>query len=82
MDLPVKIKLDYPIQAGDERVEELIIERRPRAMDLKVMDQEKGEIAKSAALLAQLTDTPLSWIDRMDSSDFTRAAEVVGNFLS
>jgi hypothetical protein len=46
------------------------------------MDQEKGEVAKSAALLAQLAEVPTSWIDQMDASDFTKAAAIVSDFLS
>ena len=81
MNLPVTIKLDHPIEAGTDKITELVISRRPKTRDLKKMDEEKGEIAKSAALLATLADVPVSWIDQMDASDFMRAAEVVGNFL-
>ena len=82
MNLPIKIKLQYPIMAGDEKLTELIIKRRPITKDLKAMDEAKGEVGKSAALLARLADIPPSWVDQLDASDFTNAAEVIGNFLS
>jgi hypothetical protein len=81
MDFPIEIKLQYPITIGDERIEALTIKRRAKAKDLKAMDGISGEIGKSAALLAQLADVPVSYIDQMDAADFTRAAAVVADFL-
>ena len=79
---PIVITLKHPIEIGDEKVEKLTIKRRATAKDLRCMDQEKGEIAKSAALLARLAEVPVRWVDQMDAADFTVAAEVVGSFLS
>lgn len=81
-EFPIKIELNYPIQAFGEEMRELQIKRRPTTKDLKAMDGEKGEVSKTAALMARLCDVPPSSIDQMDASDFARAAEIVGNFLS
>ena len=81
MDFPIEVELSYPLTIGDEKIAKLAIKRRPLTKDLRAMDQEKGEVAKSAALLARLADVPVSWVDQMDASDFTRAAEIVGGFL-
>ena len=81
MDLPIEIALKHPFEVGDETVDKLIINRRPKAKDLKAMDQESGDIAKSACLLATLAEVPTVYVDQMDARDFMRAAEIVGSFL-
>ena len=78
---PISISLNYPVQAFGEEIAELKVQRRPTTKDLKAMDGEKGEVAKTAALMARLCDVPPSTIDAMDAADFSRAAEVVGGFL-
>lgn len=80
-EFPIKVELNYPIQAFGEEVRALEIKRRPTTKDLKAMDGEKGEVAKTAALMARLCEVPPSSIDQMDAADFARAAEVVGGFL-
>lgn len=82
IELPIEISLNYPIMVGDERIDKLVISRRPKAKDLRFMDQNTGEVSKSAALLARLTENPESVIDQMDASDFTHAASIVAGFLS
>lgn len=79
---PIKIELNYPVQAFGEEIKELVIKRRPTTKDLKAMDAEKGEVGKSAALLAKLCEVPTATIDALDAADFSKAAEVIGGFLS
>ena len=81
-ELPITIDLQHPVTVGEETLERLVIKRRPKAKDLKAMDRHKGDVAKTCALIACLAEIPDSWVEQLDSSDFTRAAEVVGDFLS
>lgn len=79
---PITIKLSHPVEAFGEQVSELVIKKRPKAKDLRAMDSEKGEVGKTAALMAQLTGVPSSTIDQLDAADFMKASEVVEGFLS
>jgi hypothetical protein len=81
-EFPIKIPLTYPVEAFGEDIKELQIKRRPTTKDLKVMDSEKGEVGKTAALLAKLTEVPPATIDKMDAADFSKASDVVTGFLS
>ncbi|SPD73818.1 conserved hypothetical protein [uncultured Desulfobacterium sp.] len=80
-ELPIKIDLSFPISVFGEEVRELNIKRRPTTKDLKVMDSEKGEVSKTAALISRLCDVPPGSVDQLDASDFSKAAEVVSGFL-
>lgn len=79
---PIIIDLEHPIEANGEQLAKLTIGRRPTVADLKAMDGQKGEVAKTSALLAKLAGVPPSSIDQMDAGDFMRAGEVVEGFLS
>ena len=82
MEFPLQITLTYPITAGEEKIDKLIIHNSPKARDLRAMGQQKGDVAKMVALLENLTGTPSSVIDCLDARDFTRVSEIVGSFLS
>jgi hypothetical protein len=81
-DFPIEISLNYPVEAFGEQISKLVIKRRPTTKDLKAMDAATGEIAKTAALVARLCEVPPATIDQMDAADFTRAADMVQDFLS
>lgn len=81
-ELPIKISLTYPVEAFGDEIKELEIKRRPTTKDLKAMDSETGEVAKTAALLAKLAEVPPATVDQMDASDFSKAADIVQGFLS
>lgn len=82
IEFPYVFKLDHPLTVGEKKIERITLKHRPRAKDLKSMDEKKGDIAKMIALVANLSDELPVYIEQMDGRDFLRLSEVVGSFLS
>jgi hypothetical protein len=79
-DGSVTVALAYPIKVEGADVTTLTL-KRPKTLDLKVMDQAKGDTDKTARLIARLANVPPSSVDQLDGSDFTALSEVVAGFL-
>lgn len=75
-----RIELSHPITMGDERIESIELDR-PKVKHLMAYDRAEGEMAKMAALIAELAGLPKPVIEQMDAADFMRASEVVSGFL-
>ena len=75
-----RIELAHPITMGDERIEAIELDR-PKVKHLMAYDRAEGEMAKMAALIAELAGLPRPVVDQMDAADFMRASEVVSGFL-
>lgn len=72
------VTLHFPLKSGKETITELTI-RRPRAKDLRKMDNSKGgDIGKGLALLVDLSRRAATEIDELDSSDVQLCTEVMG----
>lgn len=54
---------------------------RPKAKQLRVIDQHKGEMAMLLALLGVLTGQPQKVIDELDADDLGEAVEIVKGFF-
>ena len=52
-----------------------------RARDLRVIDEEDGEVGQTISLLARMTDTTPEAIDELDLADFEKATEVMERFF-
>lgn len=75
-----EITLEFPVLDGGEEVKVLQI-RRPKARDLLVMDSHEGNIARTIALISQLTDRPEEVIFELEAVDFNKASDLVTDFL-
>jgi len=75
-----EFKLKHPVKMGDEMVESVTL-KRPTVKHLKIMDSANGDISKTAALISELSDLPLSVVDRIDGEDFGVIAEGLGGFF-
>jgi hypothetical protein len=53
----------------------------PYAGMLKVMDKHRGDVTKTHALIARMTNLGMADVHRMHPYDFGRAAEVAGRFF-
>jgi len=80
MSEPTVIKLDYPVDAGSETIDELRL-TRPKVKHLKQMDEIEGDVAKAEMMISVLSGVPLSVISNMDAVDFAKAGEVLDGFL-
>lgn len=73
-------KLKYPITVDGEEIRVLRM-RRATVLDLELMGQEKGDLAKSVKLVSQVADLAPDVIRQMDAADFNNASDVVAGFL-
>lgn len=84
----VVYKLQYPIAAtygsGAEARDETIFEislRRPIAKDLLITDGVQGEVAKTLAVIAQLSGLPRVLVEKMDAADLTAVGAIIEGFM-
>ena len=75
-----EFKLKYPITVDGEEIRVLRM-RRASVLDLELMGQEKGDLAKSVKLVSQVADLAPDVIRQMDAADFNNASDVVAGFL-
>jgi hypothetical protein len=75
------VTLSKPITGPTGETVTAITLRRPKAKDMRAMDNAKGEIGKSLALAGQLSGIPAPLLDNLDGSDFIELSEAVQGFL-
>lgn len=75
-----EIELEESIHAHGEEISKLEF-RKVRARDLRVIDEEPGEVGQTIALLARITDTTPEAIDELGIDDFEAATEVMERFF-
>ena len=73
------VKLAYPIEVDGIETDTLHL-RRPKVRDIKMMDNYKGDIEKSIALLAALCAVPPSSIEELDAADFDQLSRKIEGF--
>lgn len=76
----VTIKLDHPIEIGNDLIEEITM-RRPKGKDMKACIKGVNNVAESIALAARLSEQLPVVFDEMDGADLTAVLDEVGNFL-
>ena len=74
------INLKYPVKDGNEEISTITL-RRATVRDILVMNSIEGNIAKTVAMVAQLSDLPRDVVETMDASDFAEVSEKVADFL-
>lgn len=74
------IKLDYPIEYGEEGLVSEIELKRPKGKHLKGLTKDVGynDIIKIAS---KVSGYPPSFFDEMDAADCTEVSEAIGDFL-
>ncbi len=75
-----EFKLKYPITVDGEEISVLRL-RRANVLDLELMGEEKGDLARSVKLVSQVADLAPDVIRQMDAADFNNASDVVAGFL-
>lgn len=79
--LPHHLKLQEPVEWGEDRVEELVFERRLTAEDIFNMPVQGQTLGDTFRLVGKMTNKPMSFIKRLDASDIVEASKVVNSFL-
>ncbi len=66
---------------GERTLTELVLGKRVKGKHMKAMDQAKGEVSQSLALVAALTGVPSAAMDELDARDLQVVLAVVEPFL-
>jgi hypothetical protein len=77
--------LRHPIEFREGDVERVFYDvtvRRPIAKDLLALDGESGEIAKSLAMIAQLTGLMMPLVHKLDNEDVQGISEIIAVFMA
>lgn len=74
-DGAVVVPLQYPFEMKRTKYTELVI-RRPKAGDLRSLDDTTGDYSRGARLVAQLAGVTDAVVDELDAEDFARVSEV------
>ena len=74
------VQLSRPIEWGGETITELSF-REPTVADLKKTDRAKGEVEKTAILIAALGGIAPPAVDRLSAKDMQACGEVIARFL-
>lgn len=76
----VTLELKHPFEFEGKMVTELQL-RRPKLRDLKRAAKVKDDLDKSMTMLADLAEVSPKLLDELDTEDFTRAADMLGEFM-
>lgn len=79
-EIRVRLKAEVKLASGETT--KVLMLREPTVGDLKATDAVKGDVTKSAALLASCADLPDAVVSKMPGSDFVLVNKVIGAFLS
>ena len=75
------VTLQYPIHI--DGVETAVLRlRRPRVVDLELMERERGELGKTIALISHLAEISPQSVRELDAADFQELSETVAGFLA
>jgi hypothetical protein len=78
----IRVRLEAEVKLASGETTKVLTLREPTVGDLKATDAVKGDVTKSAALLAACADLPDAVVSKMPGSDFVLVNKVIGAFLS
>lgn len=80
-DGSVTLPLEYPVKdVKDGTLIDEVTIRRPKVKDLKMADDEEGDIAESVVLISGLSGLRKSEVEAMDFLDFKSISGVIQEF--
>ena len=78
---PITMTLRATGAAAREEIIQEVTLRRPKAKDLRLLDGQEGNFARSLTLLGALSGLSRPVIDEMDAEDIKALGEIVGDFF-
>jgi hypothetical protein len=84
MDLPIKIKLQVPVQHGSETVSELVIDHQMTANDikgLKIMQIEDVTVGEVLLVIGGMANQPPSVMGKVDPKDLSQIFNAFSSFF-
>lgn len=79
---PVTITLISPEDGEKEETVSIITLRRPTAKDMRITDGITGEVAKSLALIGELSGLGRQQVDKLDVADMVAIGEIIEDFIA
>lgn len=76
----MELQLKHPFEFNGEQVTTLSI-RRPKLRDMKRVQKVKDDLEKSITMLADLAEVEPKLLEELDTEDFTRACDLLGEFM-
>ncbi len=76
----VKVKLEYPIDWGEEGLVKEIELKRPKGKHIKNFNKDIG-MTQLFQVASKVSGYPPSFFDEMDAVDCLQVTEVIGDFL-
>lgn len=80
-ELPYTMKLEHPVQFGEELVEELEFVNPLTAGDMWDMPAQDQKLGDTFKLVGKMTARPLSFVKKLQAADIVSAAKFVQSFL-
>lgn len=77
---PVTITLRGPDGDRQETISELTL-RRVKGKDMRALDGQGGEVAKTLALIAHISGHPLTIVDELDAEDIGGIGDLLQDFF-
>ncbi len=74
------VRLHYPITDGKATVDRLTV-KRPKAKDLRKMDEAKGNVGKELRLMEALTNVTVNDLGELEAEDFANVDEVINSYM-
>ncbi len=78
----ITVPLSKEIDVMGEKVKKLRLRTDLTADDLRCMDEEKGIVGKTIALIAHMANVPPSSVGKVSSRDFTKLQGIATPFIA
>ena len=79
--LPHEIKLDYPIEWGEDIFSTITVNRRIKSKDMKNISANDIKYRDMFHIASKITGKPLDVIEDLDFTDFMKLSKVIEAFL-
>jgi hypothetical protein len=77
---PIVVKLEYPVEFGQETIFELRL-RRVKGKEFRLLKSEEPSVDEMMDILGRLSGQPPSVIDELDGDDLQAAFEAMGKCM-
>lgn len=80
-EFPIVIKLDYPVQFGNETISSLTVKKRPKAKDFRGLSDNLPFYDRALRIIGRLTGQPANVTDELDPRDIEKISEAIAPFV-
>jgi hypothetical protein len=80
MDFPIEIVLEYPFEYGGEKVDKVVIARRPAVKDIRGIGN-LSPTDQTIKIIEKVAGLAPSVVDKISLTDLGKISELVASFL-